>query len=91
MISINGDKTGSEGVVAAVAAVAAAAATGLTRCLGTGLVRIFFVFKGEIGLGIDLDLDLDFLDLDFFFSETIEFGSLYMPINGACCIAFEKM
>ena len=88
MISINGDKTGSEGAAAAVAATG-----GLTRCLGTGLVRIFFVFNGEIGLGIDLDLDLDFLDLDldFFFSETIEFGSLYMPINGACCIAFEKM
>jgi len=80
-ISNNGDKIGTGAAVDAV---------DLTRCLGTGLVRIFFVFEGEIGLGIDLDfvfLDLD-LDLDFF-SDTIEFGSLYMPIKGACRIAFE--
>ncbi len=82
-MSNNGDKIGTG---AAVAAIGASAAIGLTRCLGTGLVRIFFVFEGEIGLGIDLDFV--FLDLDFF-SDTIEFGSLYMPIKGACRIAFE--
>ena len=79
-MSNNGDKIGAS------VSIGASVAIGLTRCLGTGLVRIFFVFEGEIGLGIDLD----FLDLDLdFFSDTIEFGSLYMPIKGACSIAFE--
>ena len=76
-MSNNGDKIGTG------AASAAVAAEGLTRCLGTGLVRIFFVFEGEIGLGLDLDL--------FFFSDTIEFGSLYMPIKGACRMAFDNL
>lgn len=70
-MSNNGDKIG------------AGSAEGLTRCLGTGLVRIFFVFEGEIGLDLDLDL--------FFFSDTIEFGSLYMPIKGACRMAFDNL
>jgi hypothetical protein len=74
-MSNNGDKIGT-GVSAAVA---------LTRCLGMGLVRIFFVFEGEIGLGLDLDLDF------FFFSDTIEFGSLYMPIKGACRMVFDNL
>jgi len=80
-MSNNGDKIGTGGVAASVA-------IGLTRCLGTGLVRIFFVFDGEIGLG--LELVFVFLDLDFF-SDTIEFGSLYMPIKGACRIAFDNL
>jgi hypothetical protein len=70
-MSNNGDKIG------------AVAVEGLTRCLGMGLVRIFFVFEGEIGLDLDLDL--------FFFSDTIEFGSLYMPIKGACRMAFDNL
>jgi len=74
-MSNNGDKIGTDAV----------GAVDLTRCLGTGLVRIFFVFEGEIGLGLDLDLDF------FFFSDTIEFGSLYMPIKGACRIAFDNL